>query len=419
MDQICVCGPMPMGMGMLRVNDGSSLNPLTIKSPSIFVLLGISMGSFVALGLARLAYSLLVPTIREEIGWSYETIGWIGTTMTTGYLVGALVAPLIVSRIGSRETYGLGFVLTTIGLFATGFTTNLAAVLVLRFVCGFSTALIFVIGSTLIAASSPTPSRARLGMTLYLGCGGLGMVLTATTIPFIADVAGWIGGWSAIGAFAALAAVITLPATLAAKTPPAQVAFGFNGIWIKPSDFLWPTCVSYTLFGAGYLAFATFVVAYLRFRLNFSSYEIAFYWGICGFAGMVSSFAWLPILARVSGGNGIAILNLCSASGAALVLIAHSRTAAFMSAALFGLSFLMVAAAVLNFARRSTHPSDLTRTVSLLTVCFSIGQCVGPTVAGIVADRGYGIEGGIGGAIFLLLLATLSAWKQREPSLAT
>jgi predicted MFS family arabinose efflux permease len=376
---------------------------------------GISMGSLIALGLARLSFSLLVPTMRVELGWSYETIGWMGTALTAGYMIGALAVPNVVSYFGSRATFIAGLLATSVTLVATGFTTNPGLVALLRILAGLATAFVFVVGSTLIAASAGNAGRARVGMCLFLGGGGVGMVVTAIVVPFLADQGGWQTGWLAIGGLALCAGIAALPAALTAVAPPNSPAVAASTAETRSKLLLLPTFVSYTLFGAGYLAFATFVIAHLRFRLQFSSQEIAVYWGICGAAGVIGSFCWLPVLRRFSGGTGIGLLNFCTAFGAGLAVFVQSRLAAYASAFFFGLSFLTVAAAVLIFARSAVTASNWTRTMAWLTVCFSVGQCIGPTLAGMVADRGFGVEGGLVGAVGLLLLATAFALLQRTP----
>jgi len=383
---------------------------------SVANILGISMASLISLGLARLAFSLLVPTMRAELGWSYESIGWMGAFLTAGYLAGAMVTPLVVSRIGSRPTFVVGLALTCCSLALTSTTRDYLSVSLLRTISGVGTAFIFVVGSTLIAASTSDPFKARLGMCVFLGAGGFGMALTAAIVPFIAEIWGWEGGWFTIALLAVIAAFAALPAVNRSGTPPRAMRPGLGESQIADVS-LWPVYTSYMLFGAGYLAFATFVVAYLRFNLQFSAHEIAGYWGVAGFAGIFGSFCWLPLIGRLSGGSGIAVLNACSALGAVLCLYVQSRAAAYLSAFFFGLAFLTVAAAVLNFARRAVPPSDWTRTMSLLTVSFSLGQCFGPMLAGVAADRGVGIEGGIVGSVLLLVSATLAALFQREPEL--
>jgi hypothetical protein len=47
------------------------------------------------------------------------------------------------------------------------------------------------------------------------------------------------------------------------------------------------------LFGAGYIAYTTFIVAYLRSRLGFDAAEITLFWGCVGVAATVAGLAWV------------------------------------------------------------------------------------------------------------------------------
>jgi predicted MFS family arabinose efflux permease len=75
---------------------------------------------------------------------------------------------------------------------------------------------------------------------------------------------------------------------------------------------------SYALFGAGYIAYATFIVAYLRTNEGFDSGSITAFWAILGLAAVVAAFAWGPILGRLKGGWGASATIATVAAGAAL-----------------------------------------------------------------------------------------------------
>ena len=124
-------------------------------------------------------------------------------------------------------------------------------------------------------------------------------------------------------------------------------------MWRRPSA--WPTDIrraatrglrailaSYVLFGAGYIAYTTFVVAYLRTRLGFSAGDVTLFWGCVGIAATGAGLAWGPLLARLSGGRGVAVANAVVTLGAILPVLSATRPAVYASAVLFGGAFLIV-----------------------------------------------------------------------------
>ena len=175
---------------------------------------------------------------------------------------------------------------------------------------------------------------------------------------------------------------------------------------------------SYVLFGAGYIAYTTFVVAYLRTRLGFSAGDVTLFWGCVGIAATGAGLAWGPLLARLSGGRGVAVANAVVTLGAILPVLSATRPAVYASAVLFGGAFLIVPTAVTTFARKAAPPRAWTAAIAMLTVGFAIGQCIGPWLSGIVSDAGYGVAGGLLLSGGILACAALTALAQREPQRA-
>ena len=87
----------------------------------------------------------------------------------------------------------------------------------------------------------------------------------------------------------------------------------------------------------------------------------------------------------------------------------------YVSAVLFGGSFLIVPTSVTAFARKATPPRSWTAAIAMLTVVFAIGQCVGPWLSGVVSDARYGLSGGLLLSGVILAAAALVALLQREP----
>ena len=131
------------------------------------------------------------------------------------------------------------------------------------------------------------------------------------------------------------------------------------------------------LFGAGYIAYTTFIVAYLRTRLGFDAGEVTLFWGCVGIAATGAGLVWGPLLARLSGVAASRLANAVVTLGAVLPVLIATRPAAYASALLFGGSFLIVPTSVTAFARKAASPRTWTAAIAMLTVGFAIGQCVG------------------------------------------
>ena len=64
------------------------------------LILILSLTPTVGLGIGRFAYSLVLPDMRDALGWSYSAAGFMNTINAAGYLAGALVASRLIRRYG-------------------------------------------------------------------------------------------------------------------------------------------------------------------------------------------------------------------------------------------------------------------------------------------------------------------------------
>jgi predicted MFS family arabinose efflux permease len=372
------------------------------------------MGPAVALGLARFAYALLLPAMRLDLGWTYANAGAMNTANAAGYLAGAMLAAPIARRFGVKQTFLAGIVATALAIGASGLTSQFLALMSLRVLAGLTGALAFVAGGSMTAAVSGSAARAPLALGIYFAGGGLGVAMSALGVPLLLDAVGWRGGWLVLGGLAFTASMIALPALLRAPLP-AEQSPGANASPWSPREMA-IELVGYVLFGAGYIAYATFIIAQLRDNSNFKPQEIAFFWAFLGCAAIVGVFVWAPVLARLKGGRGAAAVIAAVTLGAALPLISGSRPVAYLSALLFGGSFLSTITAVTSFARRAAPPEAWTRAIAALTVAFGIGQCVGPILSGYLSDGPEGVRTGLEVSALILLASAVVIAFQSERS---
>ncbi|WP_210191720.1 MULTISPECIES: YbfB/YjiJ family MFS transporter [Rhodomicrobium] len=387
---------------------GHALTPL-------WVVFGLAMGPAVALGLSRFAYALLLPAMRADLGWSFADAGAMNTANAAGYLAGALAAAPIGRRIGDKVAFILGLLLTAAAIGISGLTANFTVLLALRLLAGVTGAIAFVSGAGLTSAAAAGGSRARAPTLLgvYFAGAGIGITASALAVPPLLATMGWRGGWLVLG-------VLSLSATLygwlvLSRAPePSYGVHTARGGW--SARFMAFKLVSYALFGAGYIAYGTFIIAYLRASEGFDSRSVTVFWAILGLSAIVAAFAWGPILARLRGGWGACATIGTVTIGAALPLLWHGPIAAYLSAILFGGSVLAVVAAVTSFARRAAKPHAWTAAIAALTIAFGIGQCIGPLLSGVLSDGPNGVRTGLWLSVGILMVATVVAAFQPEPT---
>jgi predicted MFS family arabinose efflux permease len=379
-------------------------------------MLGLMLGPAVALGLARFAYALVLPAMRTALGWSFATAGEMNTANALGYLIGAPLAGALAWRVGERCAFVVGMVVTALVLAGSAATANTVLLLGLRAVAGTSGAVCFVVGAGLAAQASrslPNP-RAGLLLAVYFAGPGVGMVVSGLVVPSVLTVGGWRTAWLVLGGLALVSMVGAIPA---ARAVPNTVVPATQGERERISwGRLWVLLACYGLFGAGYIAYMTFIVAALRAG-GITTSEITVFWTVLGAAAVVAAFGWGPLLGAWRSGRGIAVVLGILTVGAVLPVLTIIPVAAFVSAVLFGATFLTVVTAVTAVARRALPPTQWTSAIATLTVAFALGQCVGPLLSGVLADRPAGVRAGLAlGAGLLALAAAVAALYGRSPS---
>ena len=74
-------------------------HPSPYPHPARLILI-VSLAPTICLGIGRFAYSLVLPDMRDSLGWSYSAAGFMNTINAVGYLAGALVAARVIKRVG-------------------------------------------------------------------------------------------------------------------------------------------------------------------------------------------------------------------------------------------------------------------------------------------------------------------------------
>jgi predicted MFS family arabinose efflux permease len=180
-----------------------------------------------------------------------------------------------------------------------------------------------------------------------------------------------------------------------------------------PAVSLAPLMMAYTIFGAGYIAYMTFIVALLR-EEAFGSTTISVFWVLLGAASVVAGFFWGRAFASLHGGRPMAVVLAVNLCGAATPLLTRTTMGVFLSAILFGASLMAAPSAITAFIRKSRPPQAWTATIGLFTVLFGAGQCAGPLLAGYLSDSASGIRLGFVVSAAALVFAAAVALLQNE-----
>lgn len=380
----------------------------------IWVPLGLSIGPLVALGLARFAYALLLPAMRASLDWSYVQAGAMNTANAAGYLFGAVAAAPLAARFGKGSLFCVGVFGTAIALLGCGTVTSFSVLLLFRAGAGVLGALSFVLGASLAAeaGSGFSLDRQAFFISIYFSGAGLGIALSSIIVPIALSTgaSGWRWSWIGFGVASTLLGFLAIPA-VRYRCPIESMAQTYQEPHRRTS--LSPLLVAYTLFGAGYIAYMTFIVAFLRGE-NYDSTTISAFWVTLGTTSVAAGFFWGRVFSSMSGGRPMALVLAMNVCGAAAPLMTRTTTGILVSAVLFGASLMATPSAVTAFIRKSRSSKDWVSTIGRFTVLFGLGQCAGPLLAGYLSDSPSGIRLGLLVSTIALMVAALVALLQDE-----
>jgi len=381
--------------------------------------LALSLGAAVSLGITRFSYGLLLPPMRADLGWSYTLAGAMNTANAVGYLIGALVVPRLLAAGQAASVFVRAGWAAALVMAVSGFVTEAGWLLAQRAVAGALSALVFVAGGLLAARlAARDAERGSLLLGLYYGGTGLGIAASALAVPLLLHAAGdvphaWAWAWWGLAALCALAAWgMAAPARALGDTPGAVgAAAGGTARPVPLAQMAWALS-GYALFGVGYIGYMTFSIALLR-EQGLSSTGITVYYTLLGAAVVAAPRLWAGLLDRERGGGALARLNAWLALAALLPVLGGGLLLALASGLLFGAVFLSVVASTTAFVRHNLPPAQWARGIAAFTVCFALGQIVGPVVVGLISDGAGGLARGLVFSAAALALGALFAWRQR------
>ena len=98
-------------------------SPSAISHPARLILI-LSLAPTIGLGIGRFAYALVLPDMREQLGWSYSAAGFMNTINALGYFAGALLASRVIKRFGLSASIRWATVACVLALALCAITGN-------------------------------------------------------------------------------------------------------------------------------------------------------------------------------------------------------------------------------------------------------------------------------------------------------
>ena len=189
--------------------------PQSYAHPARLILI-LSLAPTVGLGIGRFAYSLVLPDMRDALGWSYSAAGFMNTINAAGYLAGALMAVKAHQALWLSAAVRWGTLACVVSLALCAMSGNFVVLSFARLLAGLGAAAGFVAGGALAATIAQSrPERANFLLSLFYAGPGLGIVSSGLIAPFVLQAFGPGSWWIVWWAMTALSVADDLPLLLA------------------------------------------------------------------------------------------------------------------------------------------------------------------------------------------------------------
>jgi predicted MFS family arabinose efflux permease len=376
------------------------------------LILILSLAPTIGLGIGRFAYALVLPDMRDTLHWSYSAAGFMNTINAVGYLAGALMASRMIRRFGLAANVRWGTLACVLSIALCAISANFVVLSFARLLAGFAGAAGFVGGGALAAMIAQSrPERANFLLSLFYAGPGVGILASGLIAPFVLQAFGPGSWWVVWWAMTLLTAAMIVPLLLAPlgsnalAGPTARTGFSIRPVAIY--------LIAYFLFGAGYIAYMTFMIAYVRDGGGGAAAQSLF-WSLIGIGAFATPWLWRRVLALDRGGLSMAIILGANALGAGLPIFGHSPLLLAVSALVFGLAFFAVVGSTTAFVRFNYPPSEWPSGIAAMTIAFGIGQTLGPIAVGAVTDALGNLSYALNLSAAMLALGAILAAFQRK-----
>ncbi|MPQ60500.1 YbfB/YjiJ family MFS transporter [Duganella sp. FT27W] len=246
--------------------------------------------SLVGIGLARFAYTPLIPPMIEAHWFVASDVVYLGAANLVGYLVGALLGRPLSRRYGARSALRAMMVLTSLAFFACAFPLSVGWFFVWRLLSGVSGGVIMVLAASSVLPHVPAARKGMASGAIFLGIG-VGIAMSGTLVPLLLDV-GMRATWLGLGVLSLLLTIASWacwPHAVHTHPPVGQAAVTMEAGARSELMLLY---VQYALMAVGLVPLMMFLVDYVARGLGWGSHEAALFWIVYGVGAMIGPMAY-------------------------------------------------------------------------------------------------------------------------------
>jgi predicted MFS family arabinose efflux permease len=337
-----------------------------------------------AVGVARFAYTPLLPLMQQQAGLGVAAAGWLAAINYAGYLSGALIASRINSLVLKDKLYRIGMVLAIVSTLVMGLSTNVVVWALSRYVAGLTSAAAMLLSTGLIM-NWLVRHHFRSEMGIHFAGVGLGIAGCAGVVMLLSPSLDWRQQWFA---FTALGCLLLVPA-LRWLPPPDTSGLTTSGTKLQdkpPSPlYLRVFMAAYFCAGFGYVVSITFIVAIVNALPGLAGWGNLVFLTL-GLGAAPACIIWDLVARRTGDLNALILAAVLQIVGILLPVLVSGLWAAMLGSYLFGGTFIGMVSLVLSMAGRY-YPSMPAKMMGKMTLSYGVAQIMGPAITGVIGAK--------------------------------
>lgn len=347
--------------------------------------------SLIGIGLARFAYTPLLPAIVSAHWFDASTAAYLGAANLSGYLAGALLGRRLAVRWPVVTVLRAMMVLATVAFFACAEPVSFTWYFGWRFAAGLAGGALMVLAAPTVLAHVPVPRRGLAGGVIFMGVGA-GVAASGTLVPLLLQ-GGVTQTWVGLGLLSALLTALAWSGWPHEKTDASipvideQVATGR-----ARSITLRALYGEYALNAAGWVPHMIFLVDYVARGLHQGVEVGAEFWVLFGIGATVGPVLAGHLADRAGFGPALRLSFFVEAVAVALPVFDLGRAGLIVSSVVVGAFVTGTVPLVLGrIGELLPHqPARQKVAWSTATVAFAIAQAVAAYGMSFVFERSGG-----------------------------
>lgn len=359
--------------------------------------------TLVGIGLARFAYTPLLPAIVSAHWFAPSSAAYLGAANLAGYLAGALVARPAAHMATPRSVIRGMMLLASLSLAACAWPWSFAWFFCWRFASGLSGGVLMVLAATTVLPHVPAARRGFAGGVIFMGVGA-GIAASGTVVPLLLRH-GLAATWLGLGGISLALAVIAWGGW------PAEGAGGIagSGVHPRPVTALRALYAEYGLNAVGLVPHMIFLVDFVARGLGQGMQIGAAYWTLFGLGALVGPVLAGHLADRVGFVRALRLAYLIEAVAVTLPALGLGSLSLMLSSVVVGAFTPGIVPLALGRIQELMphHPAQQKAAWSKATTCFAVLQAAAAYAMSYLfgATGSYTLLFAIGGVALTMALA--------------